>query len=344
MLENEFALSHSRLKKLYAEPCQLLVPLRIDMLTTPPAVRPYCASNMLLMMLISSTASAAGTNATLLPNVRNGVVGSAVQYELHLLGPASVDRPAGFAVERMDRLIGERPGGEYRARSKHGHRERIARTLQRQFRHRLIVDDQTAVALFGFQQRRFARYGDAVRQISNLERDVNHRREIHLQLDILADKGSEPRTLHGQTIRAGIEKQESILPCFIGLGLEGHTGLAVGEADNRCRNYRAGGICNGAAEGGTAFLGLCNGCEQSGHREGQHEATASCFHDCLQTRFCIAEPDSYPFVQVCYHRENHVSKECGTELTWRQSGHAVSGRRTQSTRRRIATAPVRYAI
>ena len=55
----------------------------------------------------------------------------------------------------------------------------------------------------------------------NLERDVDHRREVHLQPVIFSRTNvPEPRTLHGQTIRAGIEKQESILPGFIGLGPE----------------------------------------------------------------------------------------------------------------------------
>jgi hypothetical protein len=76
LFEKEFALNTSRLKKPYADPWKSFPPLRIDMLTTPPAVRPYCASNILLITLISSSASAAGTNATLLPSVRSVLLGA----------------------------------------------------------------------------------------------------------------------------------------------------------------------------------------------------------------------------------------------------------------------------
>jgi hypothetical protein len=55
-----FALSRSFLRKFHTWPRSVLLPLFSVMLTTPPPVRPYCASYVFVWILNSSTASTGG--------------------------------------------------------------------------------------------------------------------------------------------------------------------------------------------------------------------------------------------------------------------------------------------
>src|SRR2546427_8386097 len=61
------ASSHQRRANSHALPWTLLLPDFSDTLMMPPAVRPYCASYVLVMILNSCTASTGGTYAMLLP-------------------------------------------------------------------------------------------------------------------------------------------------------------------------------------------------------------------------------------------------------------------------------------
>ena len=96
-----------------------------------------------------------------------------------------------------------------------------------------IIQDQSAVALLGFEQWSFAGDGDAIREIPDFERHVDDGRKVDLQLDVGANERAEARGLHGKAVLAGVDEQEPVLAHVIGRGLECHSRLAVGERDSR---------------------------------------------------------------------------------------------------------------